>query len=146
MNIKIYFKKTVSILALTLFFAFAADAQSNRHPKETENQPPAGDSIQTENKSGEDRKLKITKKQPPNVKVFERCFHDYGFATVRTVVKVTFHSSGQVTAVEIVNNSGCQEFDDESLRVARKIEFQPEIKNGEAVTVYKAVIYQGGIR
>jgi TonB family protein len=56
-------------------------------------------------------------------------------------IKVTFHSSGKVTMAEIAESSGCKFFDKETLRVARKIKFNPEIKNGEAATVIKTIEY-----
>src|SRR5687768_2662862 len=80
-------------------------------------------------------KLKIIKK--PHPKGARKCSPSAGTALVR----VTFHSSGTVSDVELRQSSGCYAFDQSALEVARRIEFEPEMKDGEAVTVVKMVEY-----
>ena len=56
-------------------------------------------------------------------------------------VRATFDKSGKVTAAEITKPSGCREFDERALKAARKIKFEPAIKDGQPVTVSKLVEY-----
>lgn len=56
-------------------------------------------------------------------------------------VRATFDKSGKVTAAEITLPSGCREFDERALQAARKIKFEPAIKDGQPVTVSKLVEY-----
>lgn len=93
-----------------------------------------------------DTPLKITKKEPPRASVFAQCFKLYGTPYLKVLARVTIDKSGEISDVEIVQESECREFDEESVRVAGKIKFQPATKDGEAITVTKTVIYEGGIR
>lgn len=145
-TMKTNFAKFALLLALTLFFASLVNAQSNHHSKSNDDKSAETEKQQSEKKSGEDKPLEILEKSPPRVSIFEKCFEDYGTAYVKINVRVTFHSSGRITDVEIAKDSGCKEFDEESLRVARLIKFKPAVKDGEAVTVIKQVVYEGGIR
>ena len=107
----------VSVVILTLIFAGFTNAQTDSN---------------TNNQQTTDKKLKILKKTPPKS---GRCSQSSG----RTRIRVTFDKSGTVTDAVVTESSGCTEFDDNSLKAARKIKFEPEIKNGEAVTVTKPV-------
>jgi TonB family protein len=98
-----------------------------------------------EQKQEKDRPLTITGKTPPSIDTFQACFKTKRATHLLIKLKVTFHSSGKITGAEIVAPSGCEYFDKESLRVAHKIKFKPQIKNGEAVTAVKTVEYQAGI-
>lgn len=79
-------------------------------------------------------KLKIIKKPSPKAR---KCSPAAGTALVR----VTFHSSGTVSDVELRQSSGCNTFDQNALDAARRIEFEPEMKDGKAVTVFKMIEY-----
>lgn len=59
----------------------------------------------------------------------------------RTIINVTFDRAGIVTDIKLRASSGCDSFDQSALRMARMIEFEPEIKDGEPVTVIKKVMY-----
>jgi len=59
----------------------------------------------------------------------------------RMQVKVTFDKSAFVTEVMQLSSSGCNSFDREALRAARKIQFEPAVKDGAAITVVKTVEY-----
>ena len=121
-NIKFNLSKIFASIFLAFLFVFAANAQTA------------------------DRPLKVLKKEPPNVRVFAECFRSYGISYAEIQVRVTFDKSGKITDVEVVKSSECREFDEESLRVARRIKFEPAIKDGEPITVTKIVVYQGGVR
>ena len=108
-----------SAVILSSILAIAVNAQT-------------GNSNSTQNA---DKKLKITKKTTAKP---AGCRQSSGLA----VIKVTFDKSGKITATEIVRSSGCGSFDKNALAAARRIEFEPEIKNGEAVTVAKPVEYR----
>jgi TonB family protein len=122
-----------SILFFILVFSGAADAQSNDSSSSTERQQKEKQSL--------DKAVKIKGKIPPSPGSYMMCFEDKSIKQLHVKIKVTFHSSGKVTAAEIDESSGCKFFDKETLRVARKIKFNPAIKNGEAVTVVKMVEY-----
>jgi TonB family protein len=87
------------------------------------------------NAQTENRKLKIIKK--PTAEVVT-CGQRSGL----TMLRVTFDKSAKVTKAEIVRSSGCAAFDNNSITAARGIKFEPEIKDGAAVTVSKPVEYR----
>ncbi len=80
-------------------------------------------------------KLKIVKKPIPRA---GKCSQSSGLA----VVRVTFDKSGVISSAEIFKSSGCDNFDKNALKSARAIEFEPQVENGEAVTVSKQVEYK----
>lgn len=135
-NMKTKSFKIISLLFFIFLFAFVANAQNGDDSNKT------GTTAENQEK---DRPLKIIKKAQPSIDNFRECFISLRVTHLSGRVKVTFHSSGKITGVEIVAPSGCEEFDKESLRVARKIKFEPAIKNGEAVTETKSVEYKAGI-
>lgn len=96
------------------------------------------DSVKAQNNSPQtrDKKLKIIKKPAPFTD--GRCSEDEGTTTVRA----TFDKSGKVTAVEMVKQSACSYFNEQALKKAREIKFEPQIENGEPVTVVKMIQYQ----
>ena len=96
------------------------------------------DSVKAQNHSTQtkDKKLKIIKKPAPSTD--GRCSEDQGTTTVRA----TFDKSGKVTAVEMVKQSACSYFNEQALKKAREIKFEPQIENGESVTVVKMIQYQ----
>jgi TonB family protein len=123
-----------SFLFFAFFFAGAAKAQTDNSADSTREQKTVN------------QPLKIIKKFPPGIGSFQKCFETQGDTRLSIRLRVTFHSSGKITGAEIVNTSGCKYFDEESVRVAKKIKFEPEIKNGAAATVTKSVEYNAGIR
>ena len=128
---KIYLSIFFSVVILTFLFNFSANAQI--------------DSKSNKNEKQQDRPLKIKSVTPPDRSLFGRCFEDKRNAQLQIEVKVTFHSSGKVTDAEIVKASGCGYFDKECLRIVKKIKFNPEIKNGEAITIIKPMRYNAYI-
>jgi len=91
------------------------------------------------------QKLKIIKREPVSNDVFLQCQNGSRNSGLRVGLKVRFHSTGNVTEVLISRFSGCDYFDKEAVRVAKKIKFKPEVKDGEAVSVVKTVEYAFGI-
>ena len=87
---------------------------------------------------GTDRPVKIIKK--PNVRL-ATCGQIYG----QTTLRVTFDKSGKITETTVAESSGCSDFDDNSIDAARRIEFEPAIKDGEPASVIKTVLYRFGI-
>src|SRR5215211_3819391 len=110
----------IFFFALFLIFTTAVPAQS----KDGSN-----------NKKTGDRKLKILNK--PRAKSPE-CSQTKG----QTIVRATFDKSAKVTYAVITKSSGCDNFDNSVLDAVRQIEFEPEVRNGEAVTVTKPVEYR----
>ena len=81
-----------------------------------------------------DRPLQVKSKPKPDS---QGCLQDA--ATMR--VSVTFDKSAKVTEVKVILPSGCQIFDDNSVKAAMRIKFKPQIKDGEPITVIKQVEY-----
>lgn len=118
---------TLSVIFLTLFFIFTVNAQDNSG-------------------KNQDKPVEIKSKPRISKSVIGKCLSDQRNATVKVRLRVTFHSSGEITELQIVEPSGCEFLDKEALRVAKKIKFNPEIKNGEAVTVSKNLEYAASVR
>ncbi len=140
------------ILSLLILMAscFAVNAQSGRKSVQKEEPPKQPSEEKKEGKkdaaSGDIQPAKIYRRPKPDAAVAARCFRNEGFSYVKTVLRVTFDASAEITAVEIKTPSGCNEFDEESVDAARRIKFEPAVQNGKPITVSKIVIYQGGIR
>lgn len=122
--------KFVLKAVLILLSAATLNAQSIDHYKKSE-------------KSLKDKPLKIKSRNAPNENVINECKLPQGTSLIYVGVLATFDSSGQVTDAKIAGSySSCQAFDEECLKVTRKIKFTPEIKNGVPVTVVKPITYQ----
>ena len=96
------------------------------------------DSVRAQDNStqAKDRKLKIIKKPIPFPE--GNCSDSEGLVTVRA----TFDKSGEVTNVEMVKQCACGYFNEQVLKKAREIKFEPQIENGEPVTVVKIIEYK----
>ncbi|HMJ09684.1 MAG TPA: TonB family protein [Pyrinomonadaceae bacterium] len=81
-----------------------------------------------------DRPLKILKKPQASP---GRC----GGGAARTRVRVTFDRSGTVTGTELTMPSPCSDFNERSLAAARRIKFEPAIRDGQPITVTRLVEY-----
>lgn len=110
---------------LTFLFATVINAQTGNSKEKGENQK----------SDQQNKKLKIKSKPIP--RLGGGCSQDSGIVTVR----VTFDKSAKITKAEISRSSGCDSFDRNSVQAAMKIKFEPEIKDGEPVTVSKQVQY-----
>ncbi len=82
-----------------------------------------------------DQPLKI--KNKPQATFERNCSQSSGVVSVR----VTFDKSAKITDAEIISSSGCDSFDRNAIKAAKRIKFNPAIKNGEPVTVSKLVEY-----
>jgi TonB family protein len=88
----------------------------------------------------DDQELKVTKKPRPSAKGCE------GAGTGGSaIVKVTFQSDRTIGDVVIVEASTCAAFNDSVLRIAKEIEFEPAVKDGQPVTVTKQLQYAWAI-
>jgi len=118
-----------SIFAVSFFclgLVGAANAQDNNNVNKNE----------TKNEEREnDRKIEI--KEKPRADSGGICSQSSGVVRLR----VTFDKSKKVTDVEVVSSSRCNSFDRNAVRAAKKIKFNPEIRNGEPVTITKLIEY-----
>jgi len=122
-------KRTSVILAILLFTVIFAGA-INAQEKDDSNK------VETKIEKQEyDQNVKIKKKL--RVGAARSYSQSSGVARLR----VTFDKSAKVTNVETISSSGCDEFDRNALSAAKKIKFEPAMKNGEPVTVTKLVEY-----
>ena len=140
--------KFIALSAFIGLFCFTVNAQSGRksvQPNEPQNQTQGKQENKKEGKQGEIRPVKIIRKPAPDVNVFGSCFRNEGFSYVQTVLRLTFDASAEITNVKIIKPSGCDEFDEESVSIARKIKFEPAVQDGKPITVAKTVVYVGGI-
>ena len=76
-----------------------------------------------------DQKAKITKRSHPSTD--RMCSNDSGLVRVLVVL----HKSGKVSDVKSLKSSECQRFNENSLDSAKKIKFNPAVKDGQPVSV-----------
>lgn len=117
-------KKNIVTLFFTVFLTLTCVAFTNA---QTDNN--------SLNKQAIDKKLKILKKPIPRL---AECSQSSGL----TIVNVTFDKSAKITEAIVIKSSGCDGFDKNSLKAARKIKFEPEIEDGEPITIAKPVEYK----
>jgi TonB family protein len=67
----------------------------------------------------------------------EECAAGSGVVTL----KVTFDKSGVITNVVLFKSSGCKDMDDEAVKAAKAIKFDPPKRNGEPYTTIKTIQY-----
>jgi len=83
---------------------------------------------------GDDHPIRITKKPRPTAL---GCAGPGGNA----IARVTFKSDATIGETAMVSPSPCETFNDSVLKVIKDIEFEPEVKDGQAVTVTKQIEY-----
>ncbi len=86
------------------------------------------------NAGGAYTELKVTKKTFASI---GNCREDSG----ETKLRVTFDKSAQISAVKVEQSSGCLEFDENALRAASQIKFEPAKTGEEPITVTKTIVY-----
>lgn len=128
--IKINFMKKIiaSLFAafiLTFLFVTVINAQTENSRKNGENQ------------KSDQRNKKLNIKSKPLPRTGGSCPQNSGIVTTL----VTFDKSAKITKAEITRSSGCVNFDQESIQAAMRIKFEPEVKDGEPITVKKPVQY-----
>ncbi len=126
-------KVRIIFAAITICFAFSLIANAQPNSNSNSNQD-----LKKEAKPLNDRPLKIKSVLRPDVVGY--CS---GKGTV--LVRITFHSSGKVTAVDRTKSSQCKYFNEEVEKISRKIKFEPAIKDGVAVTISKTLQFNYGI-
>lgn len=124
--------KLKNVIFLILVGGLMFVVQSNAQSKESPNS-----SVKPTTEQTKDKPVKIIKKMFSGLRA-ANCSQSSLLATVR----VTFDKSVTITNAEIVNSSGCNEFDRSVENVAKKIKFEPAFKDGEAVTVSKMLQYR----
>jgi TonB family protein len=82
-----------------------------------------------------DQKAKIIKRPHPSTD--RMCGNDSGFVRVSVVL----HKSGKVGDVKSLKSSECQRFNENSLDSAKKIKYNPAVKDGQPVSVSVLVEY-----
>lgn len=141
--------KFIALSSFIMVFCFTANAQSGRksnQPNEPKTRTEEKQADKKDEKRGEIQPVKIFKKPAPNASVAAYCFRKEGFDYVKTVLRVTFDATAEITKVEVKMASGCKEFDEESIDAARRIKFESAVQDSKPITVTKMVIYEGGIR
>ncbi len=118
-------KKQIFMFFAAGFLSFAAAVSTNAQTDTQTNQSVV-------------KPVKIKKK--PKVQLVT-CGQSVGLVQLR----VTFDKSAKITEIELVKSSGCEGFDQNAIRAARGIRFEPAIKDGEAITVTKPVEYRFNI-
>jgi TonB family protein len=121
------FSKSVLVLFSILFLCFVSSAQ-------TENS-------NSKKKPVKDKPLKIkTSRVDPYTEIINSCYFT-NTSRIYTAILVTFDKSGIITDAEIRGSSGCKALDEEYVKLVKKIKFDPEIKNGEPITVIKPMTF-----
>lgn len=113
----------LSCLVWGIPFAWAAQAQTNGDP---------------EPKGKGDQPLKILKREPIG-SVLGRCrdISNGSFVSLR----VEFLDVGRIGKVSIGRVTGCDYFDTEAIKAAKRIKFRPQVKAGKPVTTTRRVDY-----
>lgn len=120
--------KTSSIVCVSLFLLFVVGSAHSVVAQTNDNSNQAKQPLQN-------RRLTIKKKPAAPI-------GDCDQSDGTTRVRVTLDKSGKVTAVALVIESGCYSFDKNVVSAAKKIKFEPEIKDGEPITVTKLFEYK----
>jgi outer membrane biosynthesis protein TonB len=131
------------IAAVLVIGAVRTDAQKSPPnpaptPAESDKQGPQKDRVY----SGKQVDVKAKIRRSNDVPQPGNDCYEFSFK-LHTVLKVVLHKSGIVSEVSLIEKSGCS-FDQESIRVARKIKFEPAKKDGEPVSQYILVEYDFG--
>lgn len=79
--------------------------------------------------------LKILKRPPASVQ--GQCSQISG----RVTLLVTFDKSAQVTDVNMISSSGCDFFDNNVVKAAKNIKFEPQTEDNIPVTIKKQIQY-----
>jgi TonB family protein len=124
-------KKNFTTIFATAFFMLAFAAVSSAQSGNSSN---TSDNQKNNSQTKVSKALKIKSKPASSS---QGCSQESG----RVRLRVTFDKSAKVTDVEIVKPSGCDIFDESSVKAAKKIKFEPQLNDGEAVTVSKLVEY-----
>ncbi len=126
---KFYFPVFALFMLLLLFGnSFAQDNDSTASIQKNDDE-------KVYKQSEVDQRAKITKKTIPSTD--RMCGDDSGFVRVMVVL----HKSGKVSDVKSLKSSECQRFNENSFESAKKIKFNPALKDGQPVSVSAMVEY-----
>ena len=119
----------IALLSLVMFSLGARQAQESKpspspSPTESDKKQSANERIYTGKEVDVKAKIKPTPNDPPQP---GRDCDDFDFRLL-AVLKVVLHRSGTVSEVKLIKGSGCS-FDKDAIRVARKIKFEPALKD-----------------
>ena len=128
---------TTIFMFLTLILVGTANAQSGKKPEKNE---------QKSEERLKDRPLEILNNPRISTSAFNKCRGNVRDRELLVRLRVTFHSSGKITDIEVITDSGCNYFNDEAVKTAERIKFKPAIKDGEPITVTKTTEYRVGVR
>ncbi len=130
------FKLVFILIFLTLILIGTANAQSGKKTEKNE---------QKSEEQLKDRPLEILSNPRISTSAFNQCRGNVRGRELLVRLRVTFHSSGKITDIEVITDSGCNYFNDEAVRTAERIKFKPAIKDGEPITVTKTTEYRVGV-
>jgi TonB family protein len=137
MRILIHNIALVTLLVISLHTSRAQESKPSPSPSESQKDEPAKDRVYSAKEV--DVRAKI-KPQPNDVPQPGRDCEEFDYR-LRAVLRVVLHKSGIVSEVNLVKGSGCS-FDQEAIRVARRIKFEPAKKDGQPVSQYLQVEYE----
>ena len=137
MRILIHIIGPVTLLVIGMHTSRAQESKPSPSPSESQKNEPAKDRVYSGKEV--DVKAKI-KPQPNDVPQPGRDCDEFDYR-LRAVLRVVLHKSGIVSEVTLVKGSGCS-FDREAIGVARRIKFEPALKDGQPVSQYLQVEYE----
>jgi TonB family protein len=113
------------------------ESKASPSPSPTKSQQSQPDRIYTGKEVDVKAKLKRPFSEPPEPG------RDCEESDIRllAVLKVVLHKSGVVSDVTIMKGSGCS-YDNEAVKVAHKLKFEPAEKDGQPVSQYLIVEYE----
>ncbi|HXG86256.1 MAG TPA: energy transducer TonB [Pyrinomonadaceae bacterium] len=120
---KFYLPSFALFIVLLLFGSVSAQENGSAIPA------PRADDERVYKQSEVDQKAKIFKRHHPRTD--NMCSSDTG--SVR--VSIVLHKSGKVSDVKLLESSDCERFNENSLDSARRIKFNPAVKDGQPVSV-----------
>ena len=127
---KFYFPSLALFMLLLLFGnSFAQDNSSVTSIQKSDDE-------KIYKQSEVDQRAKIIKKPIPSTE--RMCGNDSGFVRVSVIL----HKSGKVSDVKSLKSSECQRFNENSFDSAKKIKFNPAVKDGQPVSVSMMVEYK----
>lgn len=130
---KIYFPAFALFMLILLFGNSFAQNNDSTAPVQS------SDDEKIYKQSEVDQKAKIIKKPIPSTD--RMCGDDSGYVRVMIVL----HKSGKVSDVQSLKESECKRFNENSFESAKKIKFNPAVKDGQPVSVSVMIEYKYSI-
>lgn len=127
----------IALLVISFNSIEAQESKPSPSPSGSQTNEPAQDKVYSGKEV--DVKAKI-KPQPNDVPQPGRDCEDFDYQ-LRAVLRVILRKSGAVSDVRLIKGSGCS-FDKAAIAVARRIKFDPAMKDGQPVSQYLQVEYE----